>query len=252
MTGRFSSLHFVSSLMFFSDFSMMCSAVPNSPWCCTYSCDTMSYPSCVVNRPVAELIMLSHSDSRSLKLQEVEERRVAARPAGQHLEDQANIVVGKVAVVLQHHDVQQAVDLERLARAAGQRLQQFTGNGPISSGLTMMNSSGPGSSSSVTSRTCFIHRIVLTLPKLSRSCRTTTSGIHQSILSCSGTSCGRSRRYSRCVTVAVRFAYDRTTRTIGMRSLVIHELTTSFTVTDSHSRWSRWACLVSASHTSSP
>uniref|UniRef100_A0A182TXF5 Uncharacterized protein n=1 Tax=Anopheles melas TaxID=34690 RepID=A0A182TXF5_9DIPT len=131
-------------------------------------------------------------------------------------------------------------------------LGSFTGNGPISSGLTMMNSSGPGSSSSVTSRTCFIHRIVLTLPKLRRSCRTTTSGIHQSILSCSGTSCGRSRRYSRCVTVAVRFAYDRTTRTIGMRSLVIHELTTSFTVTDSHRRWSRCACLVSASHTSSP
>uniref|UniRef100_A0A2M4DIL7 Putative secreted protein n=1 Tax=Anopheles darlingi TaxID=43151 RepID=A0A2M4DIL7_ANODA len=116
----------------------------------------------------------------------------------------------------------------------------------------MMNWSAAGISSSSTSRTCFIHLVALVLVKSSVSCVTITSGIHQSILSCSGTSCGRSRRYSRWVTVAVPFSYARTTRTIGMRSLVIHESTISFTVTDSHRRPSRCACLVSASQTSSP
>lgn len=60
ITGKFSSLHFVSSLMFFRDFSMICSALPNSPCLCTYNCFTMSYPSWVVNTPVAVLIKLSH------------------------------------------------------------------------------------------------------------------------------------------------------------------------------------------------
>lgn len=46
--------------MFLIDFSMMCSAEPNSPWWATYKLETNSRPACVVNWDVAEVIRLSH------------------------------------------------------------------------------------------------------------------------------------------------------------------------------------------------
>lgn len=60
MTGKFSSPHFVSSLIFFNALSTINSAVPKSPCLSTYNLDTKSKPSFVLKTVVADVTKLFH------------------------------------------------------------------------------------------------------------------------------------------------------------------------------------------------
>lgn len=155
MIGKFSSLHFVSSLMCRSDFSIMCSADPNSPCRCTYNSDTISYPSCVVNTPVADPIKLSHrlvlfsnlrigstikclrpqprlnvshylplSNHIPIVRQEIEQRQITVRSARQHVEFQEDVVLRKIAILFDNRNVQQPFNFRRLHRTRNETLQQ--------------------------------------------------------------------------------------------------------------------------------